>query len=81
VTINYFSLSFEDIEELYMHWIEFILRFLYRPESIGVTEFASNSCSSSAAGGFNRGSNWCFNGAGSIMKGAWERFFIRSQQY
>ncbi len=62
-------------EELGRKWVEFVLRFMYLPESVGVTELASNSCSSPDNGGFKGGIFICFNGAGSIMRGAWERFY------
>jgi len=55
-------------------WIEFILKFFFDPHSIGVSESASNSCSSPDAGGFLGGFFVCHNGAGSIMKTAWEIF-------
>ncbi len=73
---NPFSVPKEEgREEIARKWIEFVLRFLYLPESVGVTEFASNSCSSPSGGGLNGGFITCFNGAGSIMRGAWERFY------
>ncbi len=76
-TENYASKSAEELEELGRKWIEFTLRFLYLPESIGVTEFASNSCNSPKAA-FNpaAGASFsCYNNAGGILKGAWERFY------
>eukprot|EP00551_Chaetoceros_affinis_P018330 CAMPEP_0203742952 /NCGR_PEP_ID=MMETSP0092-20131115/59189_1 /ASSEMBLY_ACC=CAM_ASM_001090 /TAXON_ID=426623 /ORGANISM="Chaetoceros affinis, Strain CCMP159" /LENGTH=436 /DNA_ID=CAMNT_0050630227 /DNA_START=546 /DNA_END=1853 /DNA_ORIENTATION=- len=69
------SLPVEKLLELLKKAAEFILRFFFLPESIGVTEFASNSCSSPDSGGTIGGLFQCFNGAGSIMKGAWERFY------
>eukprot|EP00551_Chaetoceros_affinis_P007584 CAMPEP_0203663894 /NCGR_PEP_ID=MMETSP0090-20130426/1393_1 /ASSEMBLY_ACC=CAM_ASM_001088 /TAXON_ID=426623 /ORGANISM="Chaetoceros affinis, Strain CCMP159" /LENGTH=772 /DNA_ID=CAMNT_0050526939 /DNA_START=221 /DNA_END=2539 /DNA_ORIENTATION=+ len=76
-TENFTSQSAEELEELGKKWIEFFLRFLYLPESIGVTEFASNSCGS-PNGGFNPATGpsfVCNNNAGGILKGAWERFY------
>ena len=62
-------------EEVGRNWIEFVLRFFYLPESVGVTEAANNSRSSPGVGGFIGGSFFCYNGAGSIMKGAYKRFY------
>ena len=59
-------------------WIDFLLRFLYDPESVGVSESSSNSCSSPGFGGFSGGFFVCFNGGGDIMKGAWERYLAES---
>ncbi len=61
--INPFSLPDEGEREwAAKRWIEFVLRFMYLPESVGVTEFASNTCSASS-GGFTGGSffllQWC----------------------
>jgi len=69
------SLPVEKLLELLKKVAEFMLRFFFLPESIGVTELASNSCSSPDSGGTIGGLFQCFNGAGSIMKGAWERFY------
>jgi len=48
---------------------EFYLRFLYFPESVGVSESASNYCSSPDAHILG-----CFGGAGDVFVAAWKRF-------
>ncbi len=64
------------IDQFIPKWVEFVLRFFYLPESIGVTESVSNSCSSPATGGFIGGAFYCFHrGAGNVMKNAWTKFY------
>ena len=55
-------------------WIEFVLTFFFDPTSINVTESASHHCSSPQSGGFQGGSFICFDGAGDVMKKAWDTF-------
>lgn len=62
-------------DDFFRKWIDFILRFFFDPHSIGVTEYASNSCSSPHHGGFLNGVIFCFNGAGEVMKSAWNLFY------
>ena len=66
----------EEATEFVLRWIEFVLRFFFDPASINVTESASNSCSSPDAGGFFGGQFICFDGAGDVMKAAWESFLF-----
>lgn len=65
------DLGLEDAKK----WFEFYLRFSFIPESIGVTKGASNSCGHPNFGGLSGGFLVCHNGAGDVMKAAWERFY------
>jgi len=64
----------KDYDDFVQKWIEFVLIFFFDPISIGVTESASNHCSSMDAGGFVTGVIVCFDGAGDVMKDAWVKF-------
>lgn len=59
---------------LLKRWIEFLLKFMYDPQSINVSEETSNSCGSNWSGGFRGGYFHCFNGAAEIMQQAWFTF-------
>ena len=65
-----------DDRDFFNKWIEFILKFFYDPEQVGVTFMESNSCSSTDGGGFVVGSEfYCFRGGGEMMKNAWLTFY------
>jgi len=51
--------------------IEFTLKFLFEPATIGVTELTSNSCSNADSGFFRF---FCYNGAGDTLKAAFVKY-------
>ena len=78
--LQFVNFPFGDAAEFGVYfekWIDFLLRFMYDPTSIGVSEYTSNSCSASDTGGIrSKPYNFffCYNGAGFIMKAAWDRY-------
>ena len=64
----------EKAQALLSSWADFLIRFFFAPDSVGVTgEHESNSCGAPNAG-LMGGMFVCFNGAGDIMKAAWEKY-------
>ena len=55
-------------------WVEFILKFFFAPQLVGVAESVSNSCSSPGNGGFKGGFFVCFDGAADVMRTAWRKY-------
>ncbi len=47
-------------------WVEFVLKFFFDPEKVGVTDIYSNSCSTSDPGSVKGGLFVCFNGSGEV---------------